>query len=299
MKPALYTKIQPKQLEKLLKCLHSCLDLPVSVLDENGNVLCGLGLSLSFCLCFKKILPRRSGGADPCHKLHAEAGKRAMKSGNSFIFSCHANLSHLSFPLNSGRQQLGSILIGPFFTDTPDPDMFVDLSKRYSPGTRELLELYEEAKHIPFITPEKAEQISWLISYVFSPILSSGSSMPQTAAQNRTEETKGTDYGKGTDAIENAIAYMKQHYNRPLTLKETADHVELNPSYFSTLFKQSCGSSFKEYLNSIRIEESKKLLAATDRSILDIALSIGFEDQSYFTKVFKKYTGLTPKQYRG
>ena len=54
--------------------------------------------------------------------------------------------------------------------------MFVDLSKRYSPGTRELLELYEEAKHIPFITPEKAEQISWLISYVFSPILSSGSS---------------------------------------------------------------------------------------------------------------------------
>ena len=75
--------------------------------------------------------------------------------------------------------------------------------------------------------------------------------------------------------------------------------MELNPSYFSTLFKQSCGSSFKEYLNSIRIEESKKLLAATDRSILDIALSIGFEDQSYFTKVFKKYTGLTPKQYRG
>ena len=139
MKPALYTKIQPKQLEKLLKCLHSCLDLPVSVLDENGNVLCGLGLSLSFCLCFKKILPRRSGGEDPCHKLHAEAGKRAMKSGNSFIFSCHANLSHLSFPLNSGRQQLGSILIGPFFTDTPDPDMFVDLSKRYSPGTRVVL----------------------------------------------------------------------------------------------------------------------------------------------------------------
>ena len=92
---------------------------------------------------------------------------------------------------------------------------------------------------------------------------------------------------------------MKQHFDSPITLQETAGYVDLNPSYFSTLFKQSCGLSFKEYLNYIRIEESKKLLTSTDRSILDIAIDIGFEDQSYFTKVFKKYTGLTPKQYRG
>ena len=84
----------------------------------------------------------------------------------------------------------------------------------------------------------------------------------------------------------------------PVTLEETAGHVGLNPAYFSTLFKQSCGSSFKEYLNMIRIEESKRLLANTDYPILDIAVSVGFEDQSYFSKVFKKYTGLTPKQYR-
>ena len=86
--------------------------------------------------------------------------------------------------------------------------------------------------------------------------------------------------------------------NRQITLDETAEHVHLHPSYFSTLFKQSTGSSFKEYLNMVRIEESKRLLANTDFSIIDIAIAAGFEDQSYFSKVFKKYTGITPKQYR-
>lgn len=298
MKPALYTQIQQKQLEKLLKCLHSCLELPILVLDETGAALCGYGLPLSFCQSFKKLLPRHSSTEDSCQKLHAESGKRAMKSGVPFIFSCHANLRHLSFPLNSGRQPLGALLIGPFLTEEPDPEMFVDISERYSPGARELLKLYKEAGEIPIISPERAEQISWLISYLFTPFLSPDASASQDAAGYSEEEDDAVSK-KGNGVIENAIAYMKQHFDSPITLQETAGYVDLNPSYFSTLFKQSCGLSFKEYLNYIRIEESKKLLTSTDRSILDIAIDIGFEDQSYFTKVFKKYTGLTPKQYRG
>lgn len=103
---------------------------------------------------------------------------------------------------------------------------------------------------------------------------------------------------KGNEIIKKAIRYISQNFSRNLTLDEVADHVHLNPAYFSTLFKQSTGSSFKEYLNMVRIEESKRLLSNTDSSIIDISLATGFEDQSYFSKVFKKYTGLTPKQYR-
>lgn len=103
---------------------------------------------------------------------------------------------------------------------------------------------------------------------------------------------------KGNEIIKKAIRYISQNFSRNLTLDEVADHVHLNPAYFSTLFKQSTGSSFKEYLNMVRIEESKRLLSNTDYSIIDISLATGFEDQSYFSKVFKKYTSLTPKQYR-
>lgn len=103
---------------------------------------------------------------------------------------------------------------------------------------------------------------------------------------------------KGNEITKKAIRYISQNFSRNLTLDEVADHVHLNSAYFSTLFKQSTGSSFKEYLNMVRIEESKRLLSNTDYSIIDISLATGFEDQSYFSKVFKKYTGLTPKQYR-
>ena len=104
--------------------------------------------------------------------------------------------------------------------------------------------------------------------------------------------------GKNHDMIKKAISYISKNFSRNLTLEEVAEQVHLNPTYFSSIFKQSTGSSFKEYLNMIRIEDSKRLLANTDYSIIDIAIATGFEDQSYFSRVFKKYTGLTPRQYR-
>ena len=58
------------------------------------------------------------------------------------------------------------------------------------------------------------------------------------------------------------------------------------------------GVSFSNYLNKIRIEQSKLLLKNTDFSIVEIAMEVGFEDQSYFSKVFKNLTKMTPKQYR-
>ena len=103
---------------------------------------------------------------------------------------------------------------------------------------------------------------------------------------------------KNSEIIKKAIRYISKNYANSLTLELVANQVHLNPTYFSTLFKQSTGSSFKEYLNMVRVEESKRLLSNTDYSLIDIAIATGFEDQSYFTKVFKRYTGLTPKQFR-
>jgi AraC-type DNA-binding domain-containing proteins len=98
--------------------------------------------------------------------------------------------------------------------------------------------------------------------------------------------------------IKKAIVFIANHFNDAISLENVADAVNMHPSYFSSKFKKATGSSFKEYLNMVRIEEGKRLLTNTNFSIIDIALATGFEDQSYFTKVFKKYTGLTPKQFR-
>ena len=100
------------------------------------------------------------------------------------------------------------------------------------------------------------------------------------------------------NSIQSAIAYMEQHFSEDIRLEDVARHVYLNPAYFSYLFKQTTGISFKEYLTNIRIEEARQLLIKTNSSIVDIALSCGFTSQSYFSRVFKAHTGFTPKSFR-
>ena len=103
---------------------------------------------------------------------------------------------------------------------------------------------------------------------------------------------------KGNLYIRKALHYMTSHYNEHLTLAAVAQYVRLSPNYFSTLFCQVVGVSFREQLNHIRIEESKQLLLSTDYSLADIAVAVGFPDQSYFCKAFKRIVGLTPGKFR-
>ena len=72
----------------------------------------------------------------------------------------------------------------------------------------------------------------------------------------------------------------------------------LSANYFSSLFRRVVGESFSDRLNRVRIEEGKRLLLATDDPIAQIAVSIGFSDQSYFCKVFRRYVGVSPGRFR-
>jgi YesN/AraC family two-component response regulator len=103
---------------------------------------------------------------------------------------------------------------------------------------------------------------------------------------------------KNKDVIKKAIHYINNHFRDDLKTETVANLVFLNTSYFSTLFKQERGLGFAEYVQHVRVEESKLMLTNSNTPILDIAIANGFNSQSYYTKVFKKYTGHTPKQYR-
>jgi len=91
---------------------------------------------------------------------------------------------------------------------------------------------------------------------------------------------------------------MARNCARPLTRAEAAKVAHLSPSYFSRLFKKQLGQSFNQVLNQKRVEFAADLLARTDRELKSIAIDAGFSDQSYFTKVFRRHTGHTPRAYR-
>ena len=103
---------------------------------------------------------------------------------------------------------------------------------------------------------------------------------------------------KHKNVIRKAVNYMKANCANNLTLGELADHVGYSHSHFSKVFKEEMNCGFRVYLNQLRVEKSKSLLLSGNTSISEICDLCGFEDQSYFCKVFKKITGVTPDKFR-
>jgi two-component system, response regulator YesN len=103
---------------------------------------------------------------------------------------------------------------------------------------------------------------------------------------------------KHANIIHKTIMYIRRHFNEKITLESAAAMVFLSPAYLSRIFKQETGFTFNNFLNNIRIEQSKALLKNNELKIVDIASRVGFDSQSYFTKVFKKHLGMSPLQYR-
>ncbi len=96
----------------------------------------------------------------------------------------------------------------------------------------------------------------------------------------------------------NAGYYIKTHFSHYLTLTEIARYVKTNASYLSSMFKEETGLSVRNYINKVRLDTAQKLLLDTDKTVIQIAGEVGFEDVRYFTRVFKQSLGCTPTEYR-
>lgn len=100
------------------------------------------------------------------------------------------------------------------------------------------------------------------------------------------------------EIVDRAVHYIHDHILQPMTLEEIAKETNVSPNYLSSLFHEVVGFHLKEYINRKKVEESKYFLEHTDSSLLDIALLFGFCNQSYYTSLFKKFHGVTPKQFK-
>jgi two-component system response regulator YesN len=113
-----------------------------------------------------------------------------------------------------------------------------------------------------------------------------------------TEQVFRLQDARNADVIFKAVNYIRRQYRRRLTLEETASYVHLSPMYFSRVFKEDAGVNFVAYVNRVRVEAASTLLTSGDLAIADVSAMVGFEGQSYFTKVFRKVKGMTPGAYR-
>ena len=103
---------------------------------------------------------------------------------------------------------------------------------------------------------------------------------------------------KQTSMIGMAQEYIKAYYDKDLSLDDVSKHLNISPYYFSKLFKDKTGENFIEYLTRIRIENAKQLIKDSNASMKEICSRSGFQDPNYFSRIFKRYVGLTPTEFK-
>ncbi len=98
--------------------------------------------------------------------------------------------------------------------------------------------------------------------------------------------------------VRESIAYMLANPSAPITLHTFAEKFCITEAYFSHLFHENAGVSFKQYLTSLRMECAKRMLSEGEFSVIDVGFECGFVSPSQFSRSFKKHTGMTPSEYR-
>ena len=416
MIPSIFSFVPEARVADVLGNLQEFTGLAIQLIDSNGTMLMSFGQTTGYCTVLKREVFQQK----ECFLLHMKAGQRAQDLGEAYVFSCHANLNHIAFPLIHRGELLGSVIIGPFLMDTPDSTLVSDLAERQHLSPTLSLELYDELGTLAVYPPAKVNQLKKLVDHLLSSLLpgeralllETQQKMSQQARINETiqaykeekpsqsltffyrkekqllqkirtgtvQEVKGllndligyvlfseggnldsvriraielttllsrvaidggartdsvfqlntkflsqlyqeqgleglcllmqevlesfmnamfSEKDKGNPYIRKALRYMAENYNAHLELAQVAEYVGLSPSYFSNLFRRVVGVTFREQLCRIRVEESKLLLLTQKYSLADIAIAMGFPDQSYYCKVFKRIVGVTPGKYRG
>lgn len=111
-------------------------------------------------------------------------------------------------------------------------------------------------------------------------------------AENDREEIKGSS----NDIIKEIQGYILEHYTEKITLTKLSEEIHVNGSYLSRLYKMKTGQNLFDYINQMRVEQAKILISQGKR-ISEAAQTVGFEDSAYFSRVFKKYVGISPREY--
>lgn len=105
--------------------------------------------------------------------------------------------------------------------------------------------------------------------------------------------------GSGNEIVRKAKQYIDRHYQEDdMTLKSVAEAVGLSAPYLSAVFKRDMQQNFSEYLTTVRIQHAKELLCCTSKLISEVAYEVGFRDYRYFSQIFKKHTGQTPRDFQ-
>jgi AraC-like DNA-binding protein len=214
-----------------------------------------------------------------CRKSDQQMMQEALRKRTMVTYTCHAGMREAVAPLFVDNQLAGFVMIGQFRSGAaPRVSPYAARWKKEQ-SNQQLQKTFSQSTVLP---DEKIDTILAMLRQMIELIISS-------------QLIHHKDY----DLIQSAIERMREHPEVQLSLTEAARISGRSASAVSRLFKKLTGSSFKQYQVQFRLQQAAHQLAsAPARPVAEIARSVGFEDQFYFSRLFRRHIGQSPSEYR-
>ncbi len=171
-----------------------------------------------------------------------------------------------------GERQLGEVISSPFIVSVPHSDRVTQLFQS-------LTMLYEKGGVL-----ETLRQRAVLLEIIYEYFSLCGQISVRPSIYS--------------NEFSMVMDYIDKHFDQCIRVEDLAELIHLQPNYFIKYFKKNFGDSPMKYVNKLRVEKAKRLLKNSSLPVAEIAKRVGIEDQYYFSKLFKKYAGVSPRSYR-
>lgn len=249
----------------------------------------------SFCNYIKK----NPSGFTQCIENKCKVSTHCSSISCSFYGKCHMGVEEFVFPIKWNDKLIAMLFVGEFYTD--ETQSIETLRSRSS----ELGLTYEEcsnlffsiAKKVDFSIEEFTYDVGILCEYILQ-IAINFFTQGQILINKTNALENSSNINKNNFNVAKTVNFIKENYDKDLSLNILASNIYCNPSYLSHIFKEALNINIVDYINQERIEQAKHLLDVTTKTIIEISLQVGYKDSSYFAKVFKQLVGLSPKEYR-
>ncbi|MDD3140977.1 MAG: PocR ligand-binding domain-containing protein [Lachnospiraceae bacterium] len=307
--------------------LAKSTDIAIIAIDYKGRPITKHSNCSAFCYSVRQNQKLNTY----CEKCDSRGGLEAARLQDAYIYLCHAGIIDLPVPIIVDDQYLGALMAGQIRLNTEknEGDLERIVSQKYQINLNEHPDLKEFYEKLPCMSWNKIESIAqmmfYLVNYLVDEALIKISLIeenqkliasnlevsscnktisvqaipqPDNYAINNSQLTPSTLEHCSNPLLNPAFEYIHTHYNRKISLDHMAKLCNISPSYLSRMFKRLTGLTFSTFVNYSKIEQAILLLENTSLPILNISLELGYEDCGYFIKMFKKFTKLTPAEYR-
>lgn len=280
-----------KELLSIQKDLISITNMGIVIIDIDGEYITEKTNYSEFCKVFRK----NSTLSLFCEKCDLKALNKVLLSRTPYIYKCHSGLIDVIIPILYEGEIIGAFLIGQFLLENNQEFELEKILKENIGKNIDLKLLQEKYKELTVISLEKLESIIRIVTYSTYYIADCIKNKKWLEMKNTVSKVK---IELSNSKIAPIIKYINEHINENVSLSLGANLCNMSQSQFSRTFKKETGKTFKEYVLLKKIEQAKFYIKTTDKSFSEISDFLGFEDSSYFTKLFKKYEGIPPKEYK-